>query len=173
MLLGAGRMNRQTDESLTRMFSEMRIDGLVLVGMMPISPSVADIASRVPTVVTGSRDVDLPHVDTIANDDLQGAEFATRHLIELGHIRIAHISGWGAVGRLRQQAYENTMREAGLQDHIRIEPSDMTEEGGYRAAVGEKRHSHVKRQTHWRPGVSRGAAMPARRANLNLTLGRP
>ncbi|HEX3733247.1 MAG TPA: LacI family DNA-binding transcriptional regulator [Mycobacteriales bacterium] len=135
MLLGDGRMNRQTDESLIRMFTEMRVDGLVLVGMMPISAAVAEIAGRVPTVMTGSREVELPRVDTIANDDRRGGELAVQHLLDLGHTRIAHIAGWGAVGRLRQQAYEATMRTAGLQDHIRVEPGDLTEEGGYRATV--------------------------------------
>jgi DNA-binding LacI/PurR family transcriptional regulator len=33
------------------------------------------------------------------------------------------------------QGYQDTMRAAGLGDRILIEPGDMTEEGGYRAAV--------------------------------------
>ena len=47
----------------------------------------------VPTVAVAWRDLDLPHVDTVANDDLAGGALATRHLLELGHRRIAHIAG--------------------------------------------------------------------------------
>jgi DNA-binding LacI/PurR family transcriptional regulator len=94
----------------------------------------------VPTVTVGWPDVELPRVDTVANDDLAGARLATRHLIELGHRRIAHVSGRvsgtsNVVARLRQQGYEDTMREHGLGDQIRVEPGDFTEEAGYRATV--------------------------------------
>ncbi|GAA3725664.1 DNA-binding LacI/PurR family transcriptional regulator [Spinactinospora alkalitolerans] len=135
MLFGDGRLNQRTDESLIQTFLEMRVDGLVLVGTIPISPAIAQIAGEVPTVIASSRDIDLPSVDTIAADDWRGAESATRHLIELGHTRIAHISGRGVVGAIRRQAYEETMRACGLEDDIAVEAGDGGEEGAYRAAV--------------------------------------
>ena len=53
-----------------------------------------------------------------------------------GHRRIAHLAGsLGAVADLRRRSYRDTMRVHGLADHELIETSDMTEEGGYRAAV--------------------------------------
>ncbi|MDN0200086.1 LacI family transcriptional regulator [Streptomyces sp. S.PNR 29] len=136
LLLGDGQLNRLTDEALTATFLEMGIDGLVLAGTMPQSPNITKMAGEVPTVVVGSRDMDAPCVDTVANDDTAGGALATRHLIELGHTRIAHISApTGAVGTLRQQAYENEMRAHGLGAHIAVEPADLTEETGYRAAL--------------------------------------
>ena len=88
----------------------------------------------------GWRDIDLPRVDAVANDDLLGASLATRHLIELGHRKIAHVSGrvsgtGNVVGKLRQQGYEDTMRASGLGEYIRVEPGDFTEDAGYRATV--------------------------------------
>ena len=88
----------------------------------------------------GWRDIDLPRVDAVANDDLLGASLATRHLIELGHRRIAHVSGrvsgtGNVVGKLRQRGYEDTMRAGGLGEYIRVEPGDFTEDVGYRATV--------------------------------------
>lgn len=136
VLLGDGRLDRHTDESLTSAFLEMGIDGLVLAGTMPLSDTIARIADEVPTVVVGNRDITALRVDTVANDDRLGGELATRHLIELGHRRIAHISGpTGAVGTLRQEAYEHEMRAHGLGGHIVVEPSDLTEDSGYQAAV--------------------------------------
>lgn len=59
-----------------------------------------------------------------------------RHLIELGHTRIAHISApTGVVGTLRQRAYEDEMRAHGLGSHIAVEPAELTEETGYQAAL--------------------------------------
>jgi DNA-binding LacI/PurR family transcriptional regulator len=133
-LLGDGRLDRRVDEALTQAFLEMRVDGLVLVGTMPESAAITEAATTLPTVVAGSRDLTLSNVDVVANDDLRGAELAVNHLVELGHRRIAHISGsLGTVAGLRRRGYVDTMWRHGLAE--RIEMSDLTEDGGYRAAV--------------------------------------
>jgi DNA-binding LacI/PurR family transcriptional regulator len=103
-----------------------------------MSQAIIDAASQIPTVAVGGRglDVDLPCVDILANDNHLGGTLAVRHLIELGHTKIAHIHGLPSVaGRLRMQGYEDTMRAAGLGGCVHIEAGDMSEEGGYRAAV--------------------------------------
>jgi DNA-binding LacI/PurR family transcriptional regulator len=74
-------------------------------------------------------------VDVVAGDDEQGARLVTEHLIGLGHRRIAHLAGYGAVGGLRRHSFEAAMRAHGLADRALVEPSDMTEEGGFRTAV--------------------------------------
>jgi DNA-binding LacI/PurR family transcriptional regulator len=140
VLSGGGRLNRRMDDSVLRGFLELEADGFILAGTQANSPVIAEIAPVVPTVTVGWRDIDLPRVDAVANDDLAGAALATRHLIELGHRRIAHISGRvsgtsSLVGKLRQQGYEDTMRACGLGEYIRVEPGDFTEEAGYRATV--------------------------------------
>jgi DNA-binding LacI/PurR family transcriptional regulator len=140
VLSGGGRLDRRTDDSVLRGFLGLEADGFVLAGTQANSPVIAEIAGVVPTVAVGWRDIDLPRVDAVANDDLLGATLATRHLIELGHRRIAHISGrvsgtGNIVPKLRQQGYEDTMRASGLGEYIRIESADFTEDGGYRATV--------------------------------------
>ena len=138
ILLGDGRIDRMMDETLTWSFLDLGVDGLVLAGSIPMSQAIAELAGKVPTVAVGGRglDLDLPHVDVLANDNHLGGTLAVRHLIEFGHTRIAHISGLPSVaGRLRMQGYEDTMRSAGLGEYVRIEAGDMSEEGGYRAAV--------------------------------------
>jgi len=134
MLLGDGRLDRRVDEALTQAFLEMRVDGLVLVGTQPESAAITEAAGILPTVVAGSRDPALSNVDVVANDDSRGTELAVDHLVSLGHRRIAHIAGsLGTVAALRGQGYLDTMRGHGLTG--RIEACDMTEYGGYRAAV--------------------------------------
>lgn len=136
ILLGDGRIDRMIDETLTWSFLDLGVDGLVLAGSIPMSPAIVEVASKIPTVAVGGRGLDLglPRADILASDNHQGGTLAVRHLIELGHTRIAHLSGQpGMAGRLRMAGYEDTMRAAGLEAHI--EAGDMTEEGGYRAAV--------------------------------------
>lgn len=136
ILLGDGQLNQLTDESLIRTFRELGVDGLVLAGTMPLSPAIEEIAAEVPTVAVGSRDLAVRRADVVANDDGIGGRLATRHLIELGHRRIAHIADpAGVVPKLRREAYEAEMRAHGLGGHIAIEYSDLTEGGGYQAAT--------------------------------------
>jgi len=134
ILLGDGRIDRVMDETLSWSFLDLGVDGLVLAGSVPVSPAVTSVASRIPTVAVGGLDPGLPRVDVLANDNHLGGTLAVRHLIELGHRRIAHICGLpGAAGQLRLSGYEDTMRAAGLAADVAA--GDMTEEGGYRAAV--------------------------------------
>ena len=138
ILLGDGRIDRMLDETLTWSFLDLGVDGMVLAGSIPMSQAIIDAASQIPTVTVGGRglDVDLPRADKLANDNHLGGTLAVRHLIELGHTKITHIHGLPSVaGQLRMQGYEDTMREAGLARHIHVEAGDMSEEGGYRAAV--------------------------------------
>jgi DNA-binding LacI/PurR family transcriptional regulator len=72
-------------------------------------------------------------VDVIANDDEQGIRLAVRHLLELGHRRIAHIVGSGVVGELRRRSYEAEVRAGGASPMLVT--ADMTEAGGRGAAL--------------------------------------
>jgi DNA-binding LacI/PurR family transcriptional regulator len=117
ILLGDGRIDRMMDETLTWSFLDLGVDGLILAGSIPVSQAIFDIASKIPTVAVGGRGLglDLPHVDVLANDNHLGGELAVRHLVDLGHTRIAHISGLpSTAGSLRMQGYEDTMRAVGL-----------------------------------------------------------
>lgn len=52
----------------------------------------------------------------VAPDDVGGAYQATRHLLELGHREIAHVTGYlhHQAGRERLQGYRSALREAGI-----------------------------------------------------------
>jgi DNA-binding LacI/PurR family transcriptional regulator len=112
-LLADGRTEPDAVQALT----DLRVDGLVLVGTPTASAvdQVNGLSSPVPTVIAGTREPLLPTVDVVANDDYRGARLATTHLVELGHRRIAHIVGEGEVGRLRRAGYDATVGDAGIE----------------------------------------------------------
>lgn len=69
----------------------------------------------------------------VQSDNRAGARLATRHLIELGHRRIAHLSGppGVSVSRERKRGFLEAMREAGLPvDERLIVTSPFSEDGG-------------------------------------------
>lgn len=135
MLLADARLNRRIGQDLARPFLDLQVDGLVVVGTLPDPAALGAVAERIPVVVAGAREAVPAGVDVVAGDDEKGARLVTEHLIGLGHRRIAHIAGFGAVGELRRRSFEETMRAHGLADGAVVEPSDMTEEGGYRTTV--------------------------------------
>ncbi|WP_336054471.1 LacI family DNA-binding transcriptional regulator [Streptomyces sp. CA2R101] len=135
MLMIDARLDRRAGQDFARTFQELRVDGIVIVGQLPDTDGLAEVAERLPTVIAGNHEPRLPRVDLVANDDERGARLATEHLLALGHRRLAHIAGQGQVGELRRRGFEAAIRSHGPSASAVVESGDGTEEGGYRAAV--------------------------------------
>ncbi len=70
-----------------------RADGLLVVSLVPPEVELMRLeAARIPCVL-----VDAPHpvLPSVLSDDVEGGVLATRHLLELGHRRIAFIGDTG------------------------------------------------------------------------------
>lgn len=122
-------------ETAMRSLRSQRVDGLVLV-----TPIVGMELEKIVDLAQGLRfvmvDVEQKaQVPSIAIDQVYGARLATRHLVDLGHRRIAGVSGplrWYDA-RSRHRGWLETLAEAELeQDHQ--EEGDWTARGGYEAA---------------------------------------
>ena len=95
-----------------------RADGLLVVSTLPDGSHVDRLqAARIPCVLV---DAVHPALPSIAVDDVAGGEMATRHLVELGHRRIALIGDpplefrfdWS---RDRTRGYERALAAAGIE----------------------------------------------------------
>ncbi|MFC9930342.1 LacI family DNA-binding transcriptional regulator [Streptomyces sp. NPDC127190] len=133
MLLADARLNRRLGHDLAEPFLDLGVDGLVVVGTVPDAGGIGALARHLPVVVAGAREPRPDRVDVVAGDDEHGARLVTEHLLALGHRRIAHLAGHGAVGELRRRGFETAMRAHGAEPLT--EPGDLTEEGGYRGTV--------------------------------------
>ncbi len=58
VLSGGGRLDRRMDDSVLRGFLELEVDGFILAGTQANSPVIGEIASIVPTITVGWRDID-------------------------------------------------------------------------------------------------------------------
>jgi DNA-binding LacI/PurR family transcriptional regulator len=95
-----------------------RVDGLLIVSLSPLDDDVDRfLQARVPTVLI---DAYHPRLSRVVIDDVAGSRLAIRHLIELGHHRIAYVSdlienpfNFVSSG-LRLTGYRQALSEAGL-----------------------------------------------------------
>lgn len=113
-----------------------RVDAVLVLSLKP-SPGERDRLSRLgrPVTIVGA---DLPGWATVRIDDEEAATTATRHLVDLGHERIAYIGG-ATSGVLdftapsaRLAGYRRTLERAGLE-----QPPGLEEDGEFTAAGGQ------------------------------------
>lgn len=135
LLIGNSQWDPAFEDEAVEAFLELRVDGLVLLGIAPSSDTLIEATGYTPTVVVGERDIELGGVDVVVDDDQLGARLAVDHLVEFGHRRIAHIEGArSSSGRFRCEGYLVAMRRHALAPYIMVEQSECTEEGGAAAA---------------------------------------
>jgi len=91
------------------------VGGLIFVSPPPESPLYSECRRQgIPyvTILAGRDSAPL----TVNSDDFEGGLLATRHLVSLGHKKIAHLSGQPDVvtSKPRQQGYLAALSEAGI-----------------------------------------------------------
>ncbi|RMF05335.1 MAG: LacI family transcriptional regulator, partial [Chloroflexi bacterium] len=109
-----------------------RIDGLITLGGESSAQALLKINNQIPVIVIGRTVPELSE-RCLRINDFAGAYAATKHLIDFGHRRIAHISGLSshqdAADRLA--GYRQAILDSGLQidDNLIIE-GEYSEKSG-------------------------------------------
>jgi len=103
-------------EVSARAFNDERTDGLLLIAPSQNSDIVTGLSALGRPLVTISGDLAHDSVSCVDVDDSQVAFLAVSHLLELGHRRIAHITGNVDLvsANRRLEGYRATLEEAGL-----------------------------------------------------------
>ena len=115
---------------------EFRVEGIIALGHRLPDGAREAINAGCPAVLIGSEQPGVPHLLSISNDDVAGAELAVDHLAALGHRRISYVDGGdSAVAQHRRQGYGNAMRRHGLAEFISIVAGTFSDDGGYRGAT--------------------------------------
>lgn len=120
---------------------DRQVDGILMVSPLAPRARLEEVGHEIPTVVLG-RHERSPVYDAVFDDDEAGTELVVKHLIELGHRRIAHITHQDNSSArpadllhiIRAETYQRVMREHGLAGEIAVATAYYTEEGGYAGA---------------------------------------
>lgn len=129
--------SQQKESRYLRVLEEQRPAGILITPVLNDVSYLQRLREQDIAVVLLDRPSRARGICSVAVDDVLGGELATRHLLELGHRRIAFVSGPLSVRQCadRRRGMRRAMKEAGL------DPDQATVEitaGAMNAAGGEK-----------------------------------
>jgi LacI family transcriptional regulator len=122
--------------------SKKQVDGIIFVAAGDQVDSLDFLRSRNMPVVLIDRDLPNVEVDAVLSDNQLGGFLATRHLLDLGHTRIACIAGPSSITPSAERiiGYRRALEEAGLSYD-----ENLILRGDYHAQSGlEVTHSILK-----------------------------
>ena len=126
----------QRQASYLRVLAEKRVDGVVFVASGSDAVVRATLGEFKMPMVLLDREVAGMNCDVVEVDHLVGGELATRHLLELGHPRVACISGPPGLSpsSLRRAGWKQALGAAGVErQETDLARGDFTARGGYLA----------------------------------------
>lgn len=115
VLLGDASVHTASEDLLVKRLLERRIDGLIVASSRTTDEYARQLRSEdVPVVCINGPLGQFPHAVQI--DQRQGARLAVDHLAELGHRRIAHITGPTGVPTRAERlaAFRAALRDRGI-----------------------------------------------------------
>lgn len=116
LFLAASNRDAEREKTLLHALAERRVDGAIICSSQVSEEHLRDLEKfGVPMVLVNNQIAgDFAH--GIRHDDEWGGSEVTRHLLDLGHRRIAYLGNQegGRAGADRQRGCESEMRVAGL-----------------------------------------------------------
>jgi len=91
IFIASSSLDPQKEKEIVQAFSEHRVDG-VIIGSVPVERSNLNLLNQygIPAVVINNQSARSQKY-SISHDDEYGARQVTRHLLDLGHRRIAYL----------------------------------------------------------------------------------
>lgn len=131
--------DRRRDKELfyARLLAEKQVDGVIFGTAGTSTEAIRLLQQRGMPLVVIDRRVSAVQVDLVLADNVQGGTLATRHLLELGHRRIGHITGNIEVSSFaeRLEGYRQALQAAGIpEDDQLVVPGSARADGGRQAA---------------------------------------
>jgi LacI family transcriptional regulator len=127
------------ERAIVELIGKRRVDGLLLATAERTYPLLDELRAFGVPVVLVNRVTDDPPVSSVVGDDHTGIGHAVRHLVSLGHRRIAFLGGTQAfsTGLMRYQAFLSWMQSEGVAPEAELIEiaAAFRREPGYEACV--------------------------------------
>jgi len=139
VILGSAGRDADEEDRMATLLIQQRVDGVILASTTRASGVPRRLADTGIPVVMVSRHVDCAVCDYVVVDNLRGGYLVTRHLIELGHRRIAFVRGTpnASTSLDRESGYRQALDEYGVKyDEALVGQGNYTYQGAY-VATGQ------------------------------------
>ena len=139
LVIAQTRNLAEREEAQIRRMLSRRVDGIFIspvYRLAPTAPIYEELKRRgLPVVILGHHATFCAHFANVEADDIRGSYDATKHLLDLGHRRIAFFTGPVAspFAQERYEGYRRALRE------VKLEPDDkLVFHAGTTIEEGEK-----------------------------------
>ncbi|WP_041087466.1 LacI family DNA-binding transcriptional regulator [Jeotgalibacillus soli] len=133
VLLGNSNNDVEKEYDFLNQLRQRQADGMILLTARMKQEVIEEFSEDFP-VVLACEYKEGSSIPTVSIDNISGARKATEHLINLGHKRIAHLSGPMEVilSRDRLKGYHQAMLRNELEtDSVLVQEGDYSYEAGY------------------------------------------
>ena len=135
-LFVSGHWNEVEETERLALLRERKVDGIIVLTGRLSDELLLEMSQQLPIVVTGRKMEPSAQIFSIDFDNHEGSRIATRHLISLGHRKIAYIAGpldhIDAVQRL--EGFKKELEEKKITwDADLLSIGDFQESGGFKA----------------------------------------
>jgi len=127
--------SQEKEDNYIQLLLQKQVDGILLVPAGSSTKSIHIIHGQKTQVVVLDRRISNARVDVVRGDSEGGAYLLTKYLIDLGHRRIAVMSGPENVSTAKDRVggYQKAMKENGLDGNIQVCFGRFTQESGIRS----------------------------------------
>ncbi|ELK5317747.1 substrate-binding domain-containing protein [Vibrio vulnificus] len=137
LVIATGHWQRSLETHALEYLAKSHVDGVIIVTGSLSEEQIVAYAERIPVIAVGYQ-VSGPNVRSVNVDNVLAGYMATLHLLQQGHVNIAHIKGLlnqpDAVARF--VGYKKALKEAGIKvQSPLIKQGDFSSETGYEKTV--------------------------------------
>jgi LacI family transcriptional regulator len=135
-LFVSGHWDEDEEKACIDLLNDRKVDGIIALSSCLSDEKLTAMSEKTPLVVTGRR-LEGSKVTSLDYDNIGGAISAVQHLLDLGHKRIAFISGPinHSDARERLGGYMAALGTSAHKDPRLIIDADYQEEGGHQATL--------------------------------------
>lgn len=134
LFLATSHRDPEREKVIIRTMSERRVDGVLICSTEVDQAHLHQLSQfGVPTVLINNLATEYT-THSVCHDDVSGGFEVTRHLLELGHTRIAYLGNKrsGRITKDRLRGYKQALTQAGITlrpEYIAAAPNGTTEGG--------------------------------------------
>ena len=137
LVLATGHWQNKLEMHALEYLMKCSVDGLIIVTGSLSEQMILKTAESIPVVAVGYN-IEGENIRSLNLDNVMGGYIATLHLLQLGHMNIAHIKGLESQpdSRARLKGYKKALLEANIKPNPKlIKQGDFRSETGYKMTV--------------------------------------